>query len=107
MVIVIFGFTISYILALRLEPDEFFQENYSGTYTNTGSDEVSGVINFVDVSSDNGFQNWFKAFSQVWFFVHGVWDPLNDGDAGDSKFLMCLSIFFSLITIVIFFNLLM
>ncbi|KAG2206944.1 hypothetical protein INT47_008413 [Mucor saturninus] len=106
MVLVILGFTMSYIIALRLQLDDFFQENYAGDYTVDGSENPSGTVNFVDVSADNGFSNWFKAFYQVWFFVYGVWDPINDGDAGDSFFIMCLSILFSLVTVVIFFNLL-
>lgn len=106
MLLVILAFTQAYIVLLRLEPDEFFQENYGGNY-GADPDNPSGEISVADVSADNGFHNWFKAFSQVWFFIYGVWDPLNDGDAGDSKFLMCLSILFSLITVLIFFNLVM
>lgn len=107
MLLVILGFTMSYIVALRLKPDEFFQEKYTGTYTMMDSKDPSATVNFADVSADNGFSNWFKAFFQVWFFVYGVWDPVNDGYAGDSFFIMSLSILFSLITVVIFFNLLM
>ncbi|KAI7892963.1 uncharacterized protein EV154DRAFT_561880 [Mucor mucedo] len=107
-VISFFGITLEIIiqLSLRLQLDDFFQENYAGNYTVDGSENPSGTVNFVDVSADNGFSNWFKAFYQVWFFVYGVWDPINDGDAGDSFFIMCLSILFSLVTVVIFFNLL-
>lgn len=84
MLFVIFVFTNAYFVLLRLEPDEYFQENYGGTYNATDS-SASDETNFADVSSDNGFSNVFKAFSQVWFFVYGVWDSLNDGDAGDNK----------------------
>lgn len=106
MLLVIFAFTNAYIVLLRQQFQEYFQENYSGTFNVTDSGS-SGETNLADVSTDNGFQDWFKAFSQVWFFVYGVWDPLNDGDAGDSKMIMCISILFSLITVLIFFNLVM
>ncbi|KAI7892962.1 uncharacterized protein EV154DRAFT_503473 [Mucor mucedo] len=95
MVLVILGFTMSYIIALRLQLDDFFQENYAGDYTVNGSENPSGTVNFVNVSADNGFSNWFKAFYQVWFFVYGVWDPINDGDAGDS-FLLCVCLYYFL-----------
>lgn len=91
---------------LRQQFHEYFQENYSGTF-NVTDNGPSGEANFADISADNGFQDWFKAFSQVWFFVYGVWDPLNDGDAGDNKMIMCISIIFSLVTVLIFFNLVM
>ncbi|KAI7895160.1 uncharacterized protein EV154DRAFT_34774 [Mucor mucedo] len=104
MLLVIIAFTNAYIVLLRQQFHEYFQENYSGTFS-VADNGPSGEANFADVSADNGFQDWFKAFSQVWFFVYGVWDPLNDGDAGDNKMIMCISIIFSLVTVLIFFNL--
>lgn len=97
MVLVLFAFTNAYIVLLRDKPDEYFQENF-------GSNSNDTLI-ISDVSSSNGFVDLYKAFACVWFFVYGVWDPVNNGEAGDSRFLIAMSILFSLVTVLIFFNL--
>ncbi|KAI7892975.1 uncharacterized protein EV154DRAFT_584756 [Mucor mucedo] len=98
MVLVLFAFTNAYIVLLRDKPDEYFQENYASNSNDT-------LILSSDISTSNGFVNLYKAFACVWFFVYGVWDPVNNGAAGDSKFLVAMSIVFSLVTVLIFFNL--
>lgn len=106
MMLVIFAFSNAYIVLLRSEPDNYFQEQYKGTFTSVDN-SISGETSISNVSSDNGFRSLFKTLSQVWFFVFGVWDSLQDGEAGDNKVLICISIVFSFITVLIFFNLVM
>lgn len=108
MFLVILGFTNAYIVLLRLEPDKYFQEEYKLIYTNDVENIVyQSNVGFTDVSSSNGFRNVFKAFFQVWFFIFGAWDTVKNGEAGDNLFLIFISMLFSLITVVIFFNLVM
>ncbi|KAI8091656.1 hypothetical protein BDF21DRAFT_490379 [Thamnidium elegans] len=109
MLLVILAFTQSYMVLLRLSPDEYFQDNFEGSFagdvtSETGSLTAEGTVGFAGSSADNGFVDPFKAFYQVWLFIYGVWDPIIEGDAGDSKMIMALSIVFSLITVLIFFN---
>ncbi|KAG2229374.1 hypothetical protein INT48_000911 [Thamnidium elegans] len=84
------AFTMSFIVLLAPETDSFFQENYLGDFTSNAS--LTGKVDFADVSADNGFTNWFKAFSRVWLFIFGVWDPITQGKAGDSKMLMAIAL---------------
>lgn len=112
MLLVILAFTQSYIVLLRLSPDEYFQDNFEGSFAGTVDAETGallaeGSVDFAASSADNGFVDWFKAFYQVWLFIYGVWDPIIEGDAGDSKMVMAMSIVFSLITVLIFFNMVM
>lgn len=112
MLLVILAFTQSYMVLLRLSPDEYFQDNFEGSFagdvtSETGSSTAEGTVGFASSSADNGFTDPFKAFYQVWLFIYGVWDPIIEGDAGDSKMIMALSIVFSLITVLIFFNMVM
>ncbi|KAI9245393.1 hypothetical protein EDC94DRAFT_413781 [Helicostylum pulchrum] len=109
MLLVILAFTQSYMVLLRLSPDEYFQDDFEGSFagdvtTETGILTAEGTVGFAASSADNGFSDPFKAFYQVWLFIYGVWDPIIEGDAGDSKMIMALSIVFSLITVLIFFN---
>ncbi|GAA5812182.1 hypothetical protein MFLAVUS_005632 [Mucor flavus] len=108
MLLVILAFTQSYIVLLRLQPDEYFRDTFSGTFlgrndSGTGDVTFEGDVEF-STSSDNGFSNWFTAFYNVWLFIYGVWDPIVDGDAGSSLMVMCMSVVFSLIAVLIFFN---
>lgn len=109
MLLVIIAFTQSYIVLLRLEPDEYFQDGFEGSFEGTAGEGIAaeGSVAFASTSADNGFTDWFKAFYQVWLFIYGVWDPIIEGDAGDSKMIMAMSIVFSLITVLIFFNMVM
>jgi hypothetical protein len=97
---VVFAFTHALIVLLRRKKDDFFQEQFSGTLNGT-------QINLSDSSSENDFKNPFKAFSDVWFLIYGVWDPLNDGEAGDNPMVTILSILFSFVIGLIFFNMIM
>lgn len=111
MLLVILAFTQSYIVLLRLQPDEYFRDTFSGTFlgrndSGTGDVTFEGDVEF-STSSDNGFSNWFTAFYNVWLFIYGVWDPIVDGDAGSSLMVMCMSVVFSLIAVLIFFNMVM
>lgn len=94
---------MSFIVLLAQEKNNFFQENDSSSFTgSTGLKE--GDVAFVNVSADNGFTNWFKAFSKVWLFIYGVWDPITPGEAGDSKMLMVMCILYLCIIVLIFFR---
>ncbi|GAA5803910.1 hypothetical protein HPULCUR_009395 [Helicostylum pulchrum] len=104
MLLVILAFTQSYIVLLRLHPDEYFRDTFSGTFLSANNPEgLDGVVEYA-TSTSNGFVNWFVAFYNVWLFIYGVWDPIVQGDAGSSKMVMVMSIVFSLIAVLIFFN---
>jgi hypothetical protein len=106
MLLVIFAFTNSFIVLLRQQGDDFFQEAYNGT-TTSGNNQSDSVTTIQDISSSNNFNDVYKSFIRVWFLTYGVWDPINGGNAGDDRMVMGLSVVFSLITILIFFNLIM
>ncbi|KAG2233522.1 hypothetical protein INT48_003393 [Thamnidium elegans] len=107
MLLVILAFTQTYIVLLRLRPDDYFRDTFSGVFlsenSTTGDVAFGGSVEFA-TSSDNGFSNWFTAFYNVWLFIYGVWDPIVEGDAGSSIMVMCLSVIFSLVAVLIFFN---
>ncbi|KAI8087261.1 hypothetical protein BDF21DRAFT_396945 [Thamnidium elegans] len=109
MLLVILAFTQSYIVLLRLEPDEYFRDTFSGVFVSkdgsaTGDVTFEGNVEFA-TSSDNGFSNWLTAFYNVWLFIYGVWDPIVEGEVASSLMVMGLSVLFSLIAVLIFFNL--
>ncbi|KAL0135109.1 hypothetical protein V8B55DRAFT_1553845 [Mucor lusitanicus] len=106
MLLVMFAFTNAFIVLLARKDDAYFQEKYSGAMVLNNTDSsTENTVNYNDDSSSNNFKNPFKAFSTLWFFVYGVWDPINDGDAGDDYMIMVLAILFSLLTVLLFFNL--
>lgn len=108
MLLVMFAFTNAFIVLLARKDDAYFQEKYSGAMVLNNTDSsTENTVNYNDDSSSNNFKNPFKAFSTLWFFVYGVWDPINDGDAGDDYMIMVLAILFSLLTVLLFFNLVM
>ncbi|KAG1121532.1 hypothetical protein G6F42_012337 [Rhizopus arrhizus] len=106
MLLVLFAFTNAFIVLLARKDDAYFQEQYSGSIdlNNSGSSAES-TVSYNDDSSSNNFKNPVKAFSTLWFFIYGVWDPINDGDAGDNYMIMVLAILFSFLTVLLFFNL--
>lgn len=108
MLLVIFAFTNAFIVLLSSKDDAYFQEQFSGSINLSESESASGNgVVFADISSSNNFSNPFKAFSMLWFFIYGVWDPITDGDAGDDPMIIILAILFSFFTILILFNLVM
>ena len=98
---VIFAFTNAFMVLLSRKDDSYFQEKFSGTINQSDSIDLS------DTSTSNSFTNPLKSFSILWFCIYGVWDPIKDGDTGDDYMIIVLSILFSFITILIFFNLIM
>jgi hypothetical protein len=98
---VIFAFTNAFMVLLSRKDDSYFQEKFSGTINQSDSIDLS------DTSSRNSFRDPFDSFSKLWFCVLGVWNPIKDEDAGDDYMIIVLSILFSFITILIFFNLIM
>ncbi|KAL0145079.1 hypothetical protein V8B55DRAFT_1442683 [Mucor lusitanicus] len=108
MLLVIFAFTHAFMVLLSHKEDSFFQEQYEGSVNLTSSGDTFSGENeaaFHDTSANNNFNNPFKAFSMVWNFIWGVWDPINDGDAGDDYMVMVLAIMFSFLTVLLFINL--
>ncbi|KAI8887137.1 hypothetical protein K501DRAFT_307808 [Backusella circina FSU 941] len=106
MILVVFAFTHAFIIRLRLFDDQKFQEQYQGGATNEDGSPLDNATTYTiyDVSSSNEFSNVFKAFSIVWFFIFGIFDPINDGDVGDDTMTVILAIVFSFVTVLIFSN---
>ncbi|CAO0793275.1 unnamed protein product [Mucor circinelloides] len=106
MLLVIVAFTNAFIVLLARKNDAYFQKQYSGSIdlNNSGS-SAENTVSYNDDSASNNFKHPVKAFSTLWFFIFGVWDPINDGDAGDDYMIMALAILFSFLTVVLFFNL--
>jgi hypothetical protein len=77
--IIIIAFTNAFIALLYKRDDSFFQEQYEGAVGDTQS-----TLTMTDASTSNDFKNVFKAFTDVWFLIYGVWDPLNNGNACDA-----------------------
>lgn len=105
MTLVVAAFTNAFMVLLRFESDSYFQENYKSS--SVDNDLFSGNNTLLDVSSSNVFNYLPKAFFNVWFFAFGVWDPINNGDAGDNMFLKVLSMGFSVVIVMLFFNMIM
>ncbi|KAI8090140.1 uncharacterized protein B0P05DRAFT_324894 [Gilbertella persicaria] len=109
MVFVVFAFTNAFIVLLRHKDDSYFQEQYTGHVlfpNSTPAPENDPNITLVDGGA-NEFTNVFKAFKDVWFFIYGVWDPINAGDSADNIMSMILAIIFSFIVLLLFFNIVM
>lgn len=107
LLLVIFGFTHSFIVLLRQQPDQYFQENYGGDISSSSTSESKGETSLYDLSSSNGFNDPFKALYHVWLFIFGVWDPVTSGDSGDNRMLFVLCMVFAFITVLIFTNMIM
>lgn len=110
MLLVIFAFTNAFMALLGQQNDTYFQETYNGTFYNNGSTDIPtvyGNTTIQDISSSNSFNDVYKSFSRVWFFIYGVWDPITAGDAGNDKMIIALAIAFSLATSLIFMNIVM
>lgn len=106
MLVVVFAFTNAFIVLLARKDDAYFQEKYSGFIDLEGSgSSTSNTVSYSDSSSSNNFKNPVKAFATIWLFIYGVWDPINDGDAGDNYMIMALAFLFSLLAVLLFFNL--
>ncbi|KAI8091655.1 hypothetical protein BDF21DRAFT_459325 [Thamnidium elegans] len=110
MLLVILAFTQSYVILLRLQPDEYFRGYLLGNVLSRNNSDTGDIAFENDVefatSSNNGFSNWFTTFYNVWLFIYGVWGIV-DGDAGSSLMVMEMSVIFSLIAVLIFFNMVM
>ncbi|KAI8976470.1 hypothetical protein BDB01DRAFT_347676 [Pilobolus umbonatus] len=97
MLMVVIAFTHSFIYLLQDQEDGFFQDSFAV------DPDGLGLAANAD-SASNPFVNVFRAFSVLWFFLFGVWDPIVEGDVGDDTMTIILSILFSFITVVIFLN---
>jgi hypothetical protein len=90
MILVVIAFTHSFFVLLRKRNDLFIEEG-------SGSDG----------SDDNIFNNLFLAFITIWFFIFGVFDPLFEGELGTYPMALILAVVFSLIIVLILFNVVM
>ncbi|KAI8375508.1 hypothetical protein BD560DRAFT_488685 [Blakeslea trispora] len=104
MILVVFAFTHAFVVLLRHEDDKYFKEEYEGTMTTyiNGVETDSTVSLLGDGSND--FTNIFKSFKDVWFFIYGIWDPISKGESADNVMAMILSIVFSFLVLLLFFN---
>lgn len=108
MLLIIFAFTHAFIILLFHKDDSYFQEQYSGSINLTNSmPDAENTVSYSDSSANNSFTNLFKAFSTLWLFIYGVWDPITDGDAGDDFMIIVFAMLFSFVTVLLFFNLVM
>jgi hypothetical protein len=99
MVLVVCAFTNSFIVLLRRQSDDYFQEEFGPP----GSEDPVAL----DLSSQNDFSDIFRAFTDVWFFIYGFLDPIKQGPAGDDTTAIILTVLFSFVTVLIFFNMVM
>ena len=107
MMLVVFAFTHAFIVLLRQEEDSYFEEEYNGTITtNMNGIETNNTVTFFDGGS-NDFTDLFKSFKDVWFFIYGIWDPINKGESANNVMAMILSVVFSFIVLLLFFNIVM
>lgn len=92
------------MVLIHLKPDEYYEENYNVIYSGVVGTDSS----FGHSSGSYGFSNVFRSFSQICYFIYGSWDPANDGTAVESIiFIKVVSILFSVMTLLMLFNLLM
>ncbi|KAI8876345.1 hypothetical protein K501DRAFT_288939, partial [Backusella circina FSU 941] len=87
MLLVVIAFTHSFFVLLRKRGDLFIEDASNN-----------------DGDADNIFSNVFFAFITVWFFIFGVFDPLFEGELGRYPMALILAVVFSLIIVLILFN---
>ncbi|KAI8875788.1 hypothetical protein K501DRAFT_338494 [Backusella circina FSU 941] len=106
LIMVVIAFTHSFIVLLRRRDDAFFQENYEGIITtNNESNSLNGAsVSLSDQSQQNPFKDVFLAFTTVWFFTSGSFDPVFSGDVANSPMVTILAILFSFCTGLIVLN---
>jgi hypothetical protein len=101
MFAIVLGFTNAFIVLLRRQHDDFFRDGFSGN-TTSGTD-----INMSNQSQQDLFKDIFLAFTTVWFFIFGYFDPLFSGDVGNYVMSIILIIGFSFIVVLVLFNVIM
>ncbi|KAI8094922.1 uncharacterized protein B0P05DRAFT_523921 [Gilbertella persicaria] len=104
MVTVVIAFAFAFVILLQRKTDSYFEEQYTGTMTlPNATSENATTVSVVD-SGSNDFTDAFKAFRDVWFFIYGIWDPINSGDASDNVMSIILAILFSFFVLLLFSN---
>jgi hypothetical protein len=103
MILLIIGFTHSFIVLLRRQDDSFFQEQFEG---NSAADNGSDIV-FSDQSQQNLFKDVFLAFTTVWLFLYGIFDPILSGDVGNYPMALVLAVLFSFVTALVIMNVVM
>ncbi|KAI8378406.1 hypothetical protein BD560DRAFT_49114 [Blakeslea trispora] len=95
LIFVVFAFTNAFIILLRDKEDAYFRENMTSSMNETAK---------YSNDATNDFNNVFKSFRDVWFFVFGIWDPVRNGQSADNDMVAVLSIAFSFIVLLLMFN---
>lgn len=80
MMFIILAFTSIFAILLGRRDDSFFGE------------------------TSNSFNNGVEAFFSLWFFIFGVWEPINDGDVGEYYLVKYYAFIFTVIIVLILFN---
>jgi hypothetical protein len=106
MILLIFAFTHSFAILLRMHDDSFFQEQFEGNVA-PNENSVGANIALRDQSQQNLFKDGFLAFTTVWFFLYGIFDPIFSGDVGNYPMALVLAILFSFITALVILNVVM
>ncbi|KAI8880984.1 hypothetical protein K501DRAFT_335006 [Backusella circina FSU 941] len=104
MILLIIAFTHSFVVLLRRQDDGFFQEQYGGNVAPFNESTLGSVIALSDQSQQNLFKDVFLAFSTVWLFLYGIFDPILSGDVGNYPMALVLAILFSFITALVILN---
>jgi hypothetical protein len=107
MILLLFSFTYSFIVLLRRQDDSFFQEQYEGDAIPANNNALGSDVELSDQSQQNLFKDVFLAFSTVWFFLYGVFDPILSGDVGNNPMALVLAIMFTFITSLVILNVVM
>lgn len=108
LIMVVCAFTNGVMVLLSHKEDSYFQEQFQSTVNYPGFNENgSPNMSLFDSSTSNNFGNVFYSFSNMWFLLFGVWDPVTSGEAGDDKVLRVIAILFTLLVAWIFFNIFM
>jgi hypothetical protein len=107
MILILFSFTYSFIVLLRRQDDSFFQEQYEGDTIPANNNALNSDVELSDQSQQNIFKDVFLAFSTVWFFLYGVFDPILSGDVGNYPMALVMAITFTFITSLVILNMVM
>jgi hypothetical protein len=83
MILLIIGFTHSFIVLLRRQDDSFFQKQFEGNSAADNGSNLGSDVVFSAQSQQNLFKDVFLAFTAVWLFLYGIFDPILSGDVGN------------------------
>jgi hypothetical protein len=107
MIFLIISFTLSFVVLLRRQDDGFFQEQFEGNVASDSENNLESNAVMSDQSQQNLFKDPFLAFTTVWFFLYGIFDPILSGDVGNYPMALVLAILFSFMTALVILNVVM